>query len=69
MELHDLDLNLLVVFNQLMVDKRVSIVAQSLGLTQPAVSNALRSACAPHCRTNSSCVPTKAWNLRPMLHI
>ncbi|MCQ2034405.1 HTH-type transcriptional activator NahR [Stutzerimonas kunmingensis] len=42
MELHDLDLNLLVVFNQLMVDKRVSIVAQSLGLTQPAVSNALK---------------------------
>lgn len=41
MELHELDLNLLVVFRQLLVDKRVSKVAESLGVTQPAVSNAL----------------------------
>ncbi|MFZ3205069.1 MAG: HTH-type transcriptional activator NahR, partial [Pseudomonas sp.] len=42
MELRDLDLNLLVVFNQLLVDRRVSTVAESLSLTQPAVSNALK---------------------------
>jgi len=42
MELHDLDMNLLVVFNQLLLDRRVSTAALSLGLTQPAVSNALK---------------------------
>lgn len=42
MELRDLDLNLLVVFNQLLVDRRVSVTAENLGLTQPAVSNALK---------------------------
>jgi len=41
MELKDIDLNLLVVFNQLLIDHRVSKVAENLGLTQPAVSNAL----------------------------
>jgi DNA-binding transcriptional LysR family regulator len=41
MELQDIDLNLLVVFNQLLVERRVSKVADNLGLTQPAVSNAL----------------------------
>src|SRR5437879_6472533 len=41
MNLRDIDLNLLVVFIQLLVDRRVSAVAQSLGITQPAVSNAL----------------------------
>lgn len=41
MELHQLDLNLLVVFERLLVERRVSKVAESLGLTQPAVSNAL----------------------------
>ena len=41
MELKDIDLNLLIVFNQLLIDRRVSRVAESLGLTQPAVSNAL----------------------------
>ena len=41
MELHELDLNLLVVFNQLLVDRRVSKAADSLGVSQPAVSNAL----------------------------
>ncbi|MFZ6766202.1 LysR family transcriptional regulator [Undibacterium sp. Di26W] len=41
MELKDIDLNLLVVFNQLLIDKRVSIVAEKLGQTQPAISNAL----------------------------
>jgi DNA-binding transcriptional LysR family regulator len=42
MELSDLDLNLLVVFQQLLRDRRVSRVAVTLGLSQPAVSNALR---------------------------
>jgi DNA-binding transcriptional LysR family regulator len=41
MELNQIDLNLLVVFHQLMVEGRVSKVADNLGLTQPAVSNSL----------------------------
>lgn len=41
MELEDMDLNLLVVFNQLLVERKVSKVAENLGLGQPAVSNAL----------------------------
>src|SRR5687767_412539 len=41
MELEDIDLNLLVVFNQLLAERRVSKVADNLGLTQPAVSNSL----------------------------
>jgi DNA-binding transcriptional LysR family regulator len=41
MELKDIDLNLLIVFNQLMIERRVSRVAENLGVTQPAVSNAL----------------------------
>lgn len=41
MELSDIDLNLLALFQQLMVERRVSKVADNLGLTQPAVSNAL----------------------------
>ena len=42
MDLRDLDLNLLVVFHHLAVERRVNAVAQALGITQPAVSNALR---------------------------
>lgn len=41
MELSDIDLNLLVLFHHLMVERRVSKVAEQMGLTQPAVSNAL----------------------------
>ncbi|WP_143265843.1 LysR family transcriptional regulator, partial [Azospirillum brasilense] len=41
MELEDIDLNLLVVFQQLLVTRKVSQAAENLGLTQPAVSNAL----------------------------
>jgi DNA-binding transcriptional LysR family regulator len=41
MELHEVDLNLLVVFNRLLVERRVSKVADSLGVSQPAVSNSL----------------------------
>ena len=41
MELSDIDLNQLVLFQQLMVERRVSRVADNMGLTQPAVSNAL----------------------------
>ncbi|MEY4750163.1 MAG: hypothetical protein RIQ60_2377 [Pseudomonadota bacterium] len=40
-QLADLDLNLLRVFAQLHAQRRVSRVAESLGLSQPAVSNAL----------------------------
>jgi DNA-binding transcriptional LysR family regulator len=40
-ELQDIDLNLLVLFNQLLVERRVSKVAENLGLSQPAVSNSL----------------------------
>ena len=42
MDLKDIDLNLLVVFNQLLMERRVSAAAGKLGLTQPAVSNALK---------------------------
>ena len=41
MELNDIDLNLLVVFHQLTIERRVSKVADNLGITQPAVSNSL----------------------------
>jgi DNA-binding transcriptional LysR family regulator len=41
MDVRDLDLNLLRVFNQLVLERRVNAVALSLGITQPAVSNAL----------------------------
>lgn len=41
MELRDIDLNHLVVFHELMVERRVSKVADKLGLTQPAISNTL----------------------------
>lgn len=41
MELHEIDLNLLVVFNHLLVERRVSKVADNLGISQPAVSNSL----------------------------
>jgi len=41
MELHELDLSLLVVFNQLLVERRVSKAAENLGVSQPAVSNSL----------------------------
>ncbi len=41
MELKDIDLNQLVLFQQLMLQGSVSKVADHLGLTQPAVSNTL----------------------------
>ncbi len=41
MDLREIDLNLLVVFRQLMLERRVSRAAETLGLSQPAVSNAL----------------------------
>ena len=41
MNLQDIDLNLLVIFKQLLQERRVSAVAANLGLTQPTVSNAL----------------------------
>jgi DNA-binding transcriptional LysR family regulator len=42
MELKNIDLNLLLVFNQLLLQRRVSKVAEALGMTQPGVSNALK---------------------------
>jgi DNA-binding transcriptional LysR family regulator len=42
MKLSQIDLNLLLVFHQLLLDRRVSTAATSLGLSQPAASNALR---------------------------
>ena len=41
MELNEIDLNLFVVFNHLLVERRVSKVADTLGISQPAVSNSL----------------------------
>jgi DNA-binding transcriptional LysR family regulator len=41
MDLKDVDLNLLVVLHRLLIERRVSRAAELLGLTQPAVSNAL----------------------------
>lgn len=41
MELHEIDLNLLIVFNELLRLRRVSAVADSLNVSQPGVSNAL----------------------------
>jgi len=46
MDLKDIDLNLLVVFNQILIERRVSKVAENLGLSQPAVSNATHPASA-----------------------
>jgi DNA-binding transcriptional LysR family regulator len=63
MQLQDMDLNLLVIFNRLMIDKRVSAVADTLGISQPAVSNALKRLRAQlnddlFLRTSHGMVPT-----------
>ncbi|MBD8493519.1 LysR family transcriptional regulator [Pseudomonas syringae] len=42
MNLRDLDLNLLRVLHQLLIDQQVSVAAEHLGLSQPAMSNALK---------------------------
>jgi DNA-binding transcriptional LysR family regulator len=42
MDLKDFDLNLLLVFDQLLKERKVSSVADSLGVTQPAVSRSLK---------------------------
>ena len=41
MKFKDIDLNLPVIFNQLLIERKVSKVAENLGLGQPAVSNRL----------------------------
>lgn len=41
MELKDLDLNLLLMLHHMLVERRVAVVAEKLGVSQPAVSNAL----------------------------
>ena len=63
MELHELDLNLLVVFNRLLAERRVSKVAEGLGVSQPAVSNSLPS-CVAISATSCSCARPKAWSRR-----
>ena len=40
-DLHDIDLNLLTVFAQIYQDRKVSVAADNLGLSQPTISNAL----------------------------
>jgi DNA-binding transcriptional LysR family regulator len=62
-ELHDIDLNLLVVFQELLRQRRVSAVATALGTSQPAISNALarlRKALGDELfiRTSKGMVPT-----------
>ena len=42
MQLKDIDLNLLLVFDRMLAEKRVSAVAETLGLSQPAVSRSVR---------------------------
>ena len=63
MELQNIDLNLLVVFNELLRQRRVSSVAATLGISQPAISNALnrlRKALGDELflRTSKGMVPT-----------
>lgn len=41
MELNDLDLNLLLVLHQMLVERRVAVAAEKLGVSQPTVSSAL----------------------------
>ncbi|MFZ6691734.1 LysR family transcriptional regulator [Undibacterium sp. SXout20W] len=41
LEAKDIDLNLLIVFQQVFQERQISAVARQLGLSQPAVSNAL----------------------------
>ena len=40
-DIHDIDLNLLTVFAQIYQDRKVSVAADNLGLSQPTISNAL----------------------------
>ena len=40
-DLHNIDLNLLTVFVQIYQDRKVSVAADNLGLSQPTISNAL----------------------------
>ncbi len=42
MDLDKLDMTLLRVFHRVMMERKVSTAAEALGLTQPAVSNALK---------------------------
>ena len=63
MELTDLDLNHLVLFHQLTVERSVSRVAETLGVSQPAISNSLAKlrrqlGDALFVRTGAGMVPT-----------
>jgi hypothetical protein len=56
---------LLVVFQHLFVERRVSLVADKLGLTQPAISNAL-ARLRKIWTTNCSCGLHAAWSRHRM---
>lgn len=63
-DLNKFDLNLLVIFQRVLLDKRVSIAAASLGISQPTVSNALRRLRDEmgdelFIRTNEGMIPTQ----------
>ena len=63
MNLQDIDLNLLVIFSELLRQRRVSAVADALGISQPGISNALgrlRKALGDELflRTSKGMVPT-----------
>ncbi|MBN8443341.1 MAG: LysR family transcriptional regulator [Thauera sp.] len=63
MDLKDFDLNLLLVFDRLLKERKVSAVADSLGVTQPAVSRSLKRlrqllGDELFCRTASGMEPT-----------
>jgi hypothetical protein len=64
-EPRDIDLNLLVVFQEVFQERQISSVARRLGLSQPAVSNAL-ARCGAASAMSCSCAPRRACNPRPL---
>ena len=47
MELSEIDLNLLLLFQRLMQERRVATVAEQMNMSQPGVSNALAKPGSP----------------------
>ena len=64
MNVQDVDLNLLRVFDAVLHEKGVTPAALRLGLTQPAVSNALRRGCASSSAIRFSCARRAASTRR-----
>lgn len=64
LNLQQLDLNLLLVFDALMRERNLSRAAIRLHRSQPAVSNAL-AACANSSTSRCSGAPPRAWNPPP----